>query len=75
VTLPTLTLRSVLRCILMSLTFLAISASAHIAPVPNANTSAASPTTNYGSATTPNVVSPPQTRIPFKKGNCNDNAN
>jgi hypothetical protein len=67
VTLATLTLRSVLRCILMTLTFLAISASAQFAPVPNANTSATSPTTNHGSATTPNVVTPPQTRIRIKK--------
>ncbi len=69
------TLESVLRCFVMTLTLLAISASAQITPRSDANTSTTSQTTDHRSATTPNVVSPSQTRINFKKGNCNDDAN
>ena len=72
-TLTTLTLRSVLRCIVMTLTLLAISASAQITPLSVANTTCL--TTNYGGDTTPHVVSPSQMKTNFKKGNCNDEPN
>jgi hypothetical protein len=59
----------------MTLTLLAITASAQIAPLSDANTSTTSPAAKYATATTPSVVNPPQTRINFKKGNYNDKAN
>jgi hypothetical protein len=69
VTLATLTLRSVLRCFVMTLILLAGTASAQIT---HPKTNIISPITNYESAATPNVVSPSHTKINFEKGNCND---
>jgi len=72
VTLATLTLRSVLRCFVMTLILIAGAASAQVTP---RRTNTISPITNCESAATPNVVSPSHTKISFKKGNCNDKAN